>query len=607
MKLPMKLVAFIPLLAVAAFSSATESLPPDLNWVTNQDEPLFASSEAKRGGTLRLSLMSFPQTLRTVGPDSNGIFRSYMLDTAPGLVVRHPDTQEWIPALATQWAYGDDNKTIYFKLDSTAKWSDGESVTADDYVFMLTYFRSKDIVAPWYNDYYSTVISDVIKIDEETIAIQTVEEKGHEDLMLTIGELTPKPEHFYQGATDANNDGMPDDFVRRYNFTAEPTTAAYYIDDVKKGQSITFKHVEDWWGYGNRYYQNRFNVDKIRFTVIRDQDIALKHFEKGSLDTFSMILPELWHKANGENYEKGYINKFWGFNQIEQGAGGLWMNTAQPLLQDPLVREGIVYATDFDGMIENVLRGDYLRKPHALGFGHGDYDRADNTPPPFDPEKAANLFAEAGFDQIGPDGIRVNSKGERLSFSITYSYAIWTPRVAFLKEQAKQAGIEYTLNLVDGSSGFKYLLEKKHELAFLNMGAGVTPAYWEYLHSENANKPQTNNFTNYSTPELDEKIMAYRTEFDLANKQAISREIQSLVTEANIIVPGYMVPYSRESYWRWIKFPENPMTRKTEMMFDPTEISNFWIDLDEKEATLKAMKKGETFEPVNYIDDRYKL
>ena len=603
----MKRTALIPLLSLLAFSTMAEQLPKDLNWQSNPNEPLFASAQAKRGGTLHKSILSFPQTLRTVGPDSNGGFRTYILDSAPTLVSRHPNTLKWIPSLATSWAYGDDNKTVYFKLNPDAKWSDGEKVTADDYLFMLTYFRSKDIVAPWYNDYYQNTIDSIVKIDDYTIVVKTVEKQDSDNLMMTAGELQPKPKHFYKSITDENHDGMPDNFVRKYNFKVEPTTAAYQIDKIKKGKSITFKHVDNWWGYENRYYQHRYNVDKIRFTVIRDNDIARKHFEKGELDTFGLTLPDLWHnKSNTEAYQKGYIDKFWGYNQAEQGAGGLWMNVKKPLLSNPLIREGIIYASDYDGMLKNILHGDYLRTPHAMGFGHGAYDRADNTPPPFAPEKAAKLFAKAGFDQIGPDGIRQNSEGKRLSFAITYGYGIHTPRVAYLKEQAKKAGLEFTMNFVDGSSSFKYMAEKKHDLAFLTMGSGTIPAYWEYLHSDNV-KPQTNNFTNYSSPELDAKIMAYKTEFDLAKKQQLSRDIEKMITDAHIIVPGYMVPYSRDAYWRWIKFPKNAMTRKTDLMFDPMDISNFWIDQDVKKETLAAMKSGKTFEPVTFIDDQFKL
>ncbi|MDK9759202.1 ABC transporter substrate-binding protein, partial [Vibrio sp. D173a] len=252
-----------------------------------------------------------------------------------------------------------------FKLDPKATWSDGEKITADDYLFMLTYYRSKDIVDPWYNDFFSNSILNVSKIDDYTIAVETAVKQSQDALMVLINMpsngFQPRPKHFYDGGKDANGDGMVDNFVRKYNFKSEPTAGPYYLDKVKKGKSVTFKHVgEKWWGYSNRYYQNRYNVDKVRITVIRDFDIALKHFEKGKLDYFDLVLPEYWHgKSDSQGFKDGYIQKFWGFNQTPQGAGGLWMNTAQPLLNDINVRKGIMHATDYDGMIKNIMRGDY--------------------------------------------------------------------------------------------------------------------------------------------------------------------------------------------------------------------------------------------------------
>lgn len=609
----MKKLLVASILSALGTGAYAANLPQNLEWKTNWDEPLFASSEAKRGGTYRTHILSFPQTLRSVGPDSNSGLRAYFLDDVPKLVEKHPDTLEWIPSIANQWAFGDDNKTIYFKLNPEAKWSDGKPVTADDFVFMLKFYRSKDIIAPWYNEYYTNVIADVQKIDAHTIAVVSGIEKNQEDLLYSLGGLVPRPAHFYANPSkDENGDGIDDNFVRKYNFKSEPTTSAYYLGDVKKGKQITFEHVgDDWWGYSNRYYQNRYNVDKIRIKVIRDNDIAMKHFEKGSLDAFSLLLPSLWHeKTHSEPYKNGYIYKFWGYNQMPQGAGGLWMNTAQPLLADTELRKGIMLATDYDGMIENITRGDYSRKPHAMGFGHGNYDLPNPTPPKFDPEKAAKHFANAGFDQIGPDGIRMNAKGERLSFGITYGVNAWTPRIAFLKEQAKLAGLEFTLNLVDGSAAFKYILEKKHELACLNMGTSDVPAYWEYFHSFNANKPQTNNHTNFSSPVLDKLIEQYKAEFDLIKKQNLSHQIQEEITAANVIVPGYMVPYAREAHWRWMKFPEKAMTKRTYNMFpiDRTfGLHTFWIDKDIEKETKKAMKQGKVFPEVTIVDERYKL
>ncbi|MGF1684314.1 extracellular solute-binding protein [Photobacterium minamisatsumaniensis] len=609
-----KKLMFPTLAMVAVFSAETlaTSLPSGLEWESNLNEPLFASKEAKFGGTLRTYMMSFPQTLRSVGPDANSGLRAYLMDGVPKLAARHPNTGKWIPQLANSWAFGDDNKTVYFKLNKAAKWSDGEKVTADDYLFMLKYYRSKDIIDPWYNDFFKNLIEQVVKFDDYTIAITSKVAKSNDELMvmfnLPSNGLQPRPEHFFKPAKDENNDGIDDNFVRKYNFKAEPTTSAYYMDKIKKGKSVTFKHVgQDWWGYSNRYYQNRYNVEKVRIKVIRDNDIARKHFEKGDLDTFGLVLPSLWHeKANTKPYKQGYINKFWGYNQVVQGAGGLWMNTATPLLMDRNVRAGVTYATDFDGMIKKVLRGDYVRKPHGMGFGHGDYDRIDNQAPVFDPELAVSYFVKAGFEQVGSDGIRVNNKGERLSFAITYSNQPHTPRVAYLKEQAKKAGLDFTLNLIDGSSAFKYILEKKHELAFLTMGGGELPAYWEYLHSVNA-KPQTNNHMNYSSPNMDKLIERYTEEFDVPKKQAISHQIQKIVSEEFLIVPGYMVPYTREAHWRWLKYPTPAMTKKTQAMFSATDLSTFWIDKQVLKETKSAIKKGQTFEPVTVIDDTYKL
>ncbi len=67
----------------------------------------------------------------------------------------HPNTEEPVPSLATHWAFDKDGKTMYFKLNKNAKWSDDTPVTADDYIYTLEFMRSKHIQAPWYNDFYT--------------------------------------------------------------------------------------------------------------------------------------------------------------------------------------------------------------------------------------------------------------------------------------------------------------------------------------------------------------------------------------------------------------------------------------------------------------------
>lgn len=79
------------------------SLPADLKWETNDTDPVFASPKALPGGSITMFVDSFPLTFRTVGPDSNGAFRSFIMDNQLRLISFHPNTGNPIPALATHW------------------------------------------------------------------------------------------------------------------------------------------------------------------------------------------------------------------------------------------------------------------------------------------------------------------------------------------------------------------------------------------------------------------------------------------------------------------------------------------------------------------------
>ncbi|MEE4362975.1 MAG: hypothetical protein V2J08_03525, partial [Desulfotignum sp.] len=70
-----------------------EVLPENIHWLTNNTDPVFASPKAEKGGLFRAALSSFPMTFRVVGPDSNGSFRSAILDNQLSLINIHPNTK----------------------------------------------------------------------------------------------------------------------------------------------------------------------------------------------------------------------------------------------------------------------------------------------------------------------------------------------------------------------------------------------------------------------------------------------------------------------------------------------------------------------------------
>jgi len=570
----------------------SEPLPDGLEWVTNEDDPVFASADAVRGGTFNDFMISFPLTLRTFGPDSNGAFANYLWpNTIVPLVDQHPDTLEFIPYLATEWAFHPDGKTVSFRIQPNARWSDGEPITADDFLFTWDMGRSEFVLAPYYQDYFGNEIVRVIKHDDLTISVEGAVAKPRDELLFDY-MLWPTPSHFHV---------LDENWVTDYNWRIEPNAGPYQISRVDNGRLIEFSRKDDWWGDELRYFRNRFNPDRIRYTVIRDTNVAWEYFIRGELDSFPIVLPNYFHeKAVGEPFDKGWIHRIKFYTDRPQPSQGMWLNMDDPILADRNVRLGLHHAMNVEQMLSSVLRGDYERlRMHYDGYW--DYSNPDIYAREFDLDKADEYFSAAGWTEYGPDGIR-RKDGQRLSLTVLYSTQEHTARLVVLREEARKAGVELNLQLTDSSAAFKQILEKQHQIGWMAFNVGPWPSPWQHYHSENAHKPQTNNITNTDDPELDALIDAFDSATEKEERIRLIHQVEQMLHDIGMFIPMYKVPYTREAYWRWLRMPEHYATRTTEAIFEPMAEGLFWIDEAAKAETLQAKDSGEAFEPV-YIED----
>ena len=173
------------------------------------------------------------------------------------------------------------------------------------------------------------------------------------------GLLTnPIPRHFYRE--------MGDDFVERYQWKFAPTTGPYVIrdEDIRKGRSIALTRNKDWWARDKKHWRYRYNPDRIQFSVIRDTPKMFEAFKRGDIDLFGLGLAEYWYEKlpdTDPDVQAGYIHKTSFYNQRPRPPFGLWINTAQPLLDNRDIRIGIGHAIKWDPAIEKVFRGENAR------------------------------------------------------------------------------------------------------------------------------------------------------------------------------------------------------------------------------------------------------
>lgn len=599
-------------------------LPADLVWEDGSDLPELGSPDAQKGGTLYGSLSDFPRTLRLFGPDSNGSFRPWILDdTRMTMGRRHPnDTSiddngnfRYFPGVAEAWAVDRENSTVYVRINPAARFSDGEPVTADDMVFSFYFWHQPWIQAPWYNNFFKRNFVKIVRYDEHTYSLTLPEAKPN--MLGRVLEMDPLPEHFFSA--------FGEDYVQRYQWDFVPTTGAYVVtpENLRKGRSVTLTRLQDWWARDLKFWRYRYNPDRIHLTVIRDIAKSFEAFRKGEISMFGLTLPEYFYEklpASDPLIANGYVHRSVFYNQIPRPTYGLWINSGRPLLDDRDIRVGINYASNWDKVIAEYFRGDYERM-RTTADGYGEFTHPTLEARPFDVEKALEHFARAGFEQRGPDGVLVNAEGQRLSFTLSTGYESLKDTLTILREEALQAGLEFRLEVLDATASWKKVQEKQHDIHFSAFAVApeMYPRYWETYHSVNAYdvpwlpdgspnperrlKAQTNNLQSIANADLDRLIEAYRASDDVQEMKRLAFQMEELLYEDASFVPGFVVPFMRTAYWRWVRWPED---FNFKLAGTAGEYFQYWIDEAMREETLAARRRGEKLPVVDVVHDQYR-
>jgi len=597
-------------------------LPANLKWENGGDLPEFADPNAKKGGTFNYYIQDFPRTLRVIGPDATGGIRQYLWDfTEIYPAQEHPNQSGKVfPGFAKEWAPDPASRTVYYRINESARWSDGKPVTTDDVLFTLYLFRSPHIREPWYNDFHSKTWERITVYDKYTYA-------------LTLKELRPDfvvraSQGFYLFPKHAMADFGPD-FIENYQWRVLPTLGAYTLRaaDIDKGRSVTLTRVQDWWARDLKFWRGRYNPDRYRLSVIRDVDKAFETFLRGDIDFYLAMtaVPKYWYDLLPDNHPDvagGYIHKAKFFNRIPRPDWGLWINRTKPLLDQPDIRRGIQYAANFDLVANQFYRGDAVQM-NTRSDGYSWRTHPTLSARKFDPVKAREYFAKAGFTQQGPDGILRNEQGQRLSFNLSTYRPDIRDIMSILRSEGAKAGVEFNLEVLDQTTGWKKVQEKGHDIALIALSRSpeLFPRYWEMYHGSNAftdaylgpdgspvsrfadGKPnpapkqpraQTNNMTMTFIPKLDQLIEAYDRAETLEQMKLIAAQIEQVIHDDAAWVPGWAIPFYRLAYWQWVKWPKdfNVMTSRS-----AEEYFVHWIDQELKEETRAAKRRGQTFPP----------
>jgi peptide/nickel transport system substrate-binding protein len=371
------------------------------------------SPAAASGKDLTVAVTSITVSLDPMGANSN-VNERISNNVVEGLIEFDPATKTFKPMLAESWSRPDD-KTILFTLRKGVKCHNGEDFDADDVVFSLGPQRFRGEGAPGWSIARSFLGN-----------IETVE--AIDKLHVRMASSYPDP------LLEARLGNWMGQMVCKDAFLAAASweewgkavvgTGPYKVASFKPGESIRLEAFDGYWG-------KKAPAASITYKVVPETAARVSGLLTGEYDIITEIVPDQFKTI--ENDGKTEI------------AGGPIRNIrvilyeqTNPVLSDPRIRQAMNYAIDRQAIVDTIFAG-RTEVPRSLQHkAFGQMYLADFQATSYDPDKARQLLAEAGY------------KGQEISYRYLQDYYAGEVAAAqVLQSMWKAVGLNVKLELCE--------------------------------------------------------------------------------------------------------------------------------------------------------------
>jgi len=453
--------------------SLVRSLLPALVALALAAAPAAAESVYNRGNS------ADPESLDP--HKTSTIYEAHILrDLFEGLVMQDAGA-DLIPGAAESWTVSDDGTVYTFKIRENAVWSNGDPVTADDFVYSFRRLQDPATAAEYASMLYVVKNGEAVntgKAKPEELGVRAVDDRT---LEVTLQAPTP---YFlemltHQAAYPVHRpsiEALGADWIKPGNLVSNGAfTLAEFVpsDHIRIIKNPKF-HAAD-----------EVKLDAVNYIPTEDRSTAIKRFEAGEIDSNDDLpteqLADLTAKFGDQIRIGPYLGTYYYAVKLDKEP---WENAK--------LRRAVSLAIDRDFLAAKVwgnsmLPGYSMVPPGIDGYTPAAADYAEMTQLDREDEAAA-ILAELGY---GPDNplkleIRFNTSENHKNTAVA------------IQEQLKPLGIDVTMVNTDTKTHYG-LLEQKGDFDYARAG-------WiaDYKDPESflgiSRKASGNNYSNYDSP-----------------------------------------------------------------------------------------------------------
>jgi peptide/nickel transport system substrate-binding protein len=585
------------LLMVALILSSAALAKP---YQYSTEDTVSKSSEVKTGGTLRFT--------QAKDFDSYNPFVSAGRPSIPELVGygagalitnKTENLSEYEGFMAETFSVSANNRTYTFNLRPELKWSDGKAIVADDFILALRMFadpKMEDNLEGYMTDNGKPVTWK--KLGERSFSITfpraTVQNTE------TVSYFFPVPSSIFGPLYAQGVEAVK----KIWDINTDPTqivvAGAFKPSRYVKGERLTLvkntfygEWVKDSAGKAVPF------VDSLQYAIVPDANAQLAQFLAGNVDTYQPDTRDRLAQVAAAARDKKLDVTVAANTGPNTSVDYLYFNLnkssdafKQNLFRNVKFRQAMSMLTNKEAMIDLVLGGLGTPAYTSVYPLYKEWVAPNVDRYKFNPTEAAKLLSDLGFKKKGADGILVDGRGNKLTFTLL-SNSENTRRQGYAKifqDEAKKVGVDVKTSYIP----FNQLLDivypengktdRKFDAAITGVGGGgfINPVgvaatlKWGgdlngYNYSDKALAPWETQMYNL--------FIKSQGEFDTAKRKAIANQIQKIQAD-NL---GFIYIASQNAHYAWDnrlrgerpKKYQNPLYASS--YFGPRALDLTWI------------------------------
>ena len=405
--------------------------------VTHEGTPI-------KGGTLKYAIVSAsPFNGLFIDELSSDSTDSSLSGYVDGTMFEFDENRKLVNSGLASIEFDVPGKSATISLNSKDyKWSDGQPVTIDDYIFTYEGIGHKDYTGIRYDANYKNIEGMEEYHEGKASSITGLEKLDNYSVKIHYKEMSPSmliaggpvsayimPKHIFSTIPVA--DWEQSDYVRG---TKVVCLGAFTIESITPGEAVTFKANE-------YYYKGRPKIDKVVAEIV-SPDSIVSEMKAGKYDIATMPRAQFETYKDLQNitllgsFESAYEYIAFQLGKWDESLGKNVMNP-NAKMSDPILRQAIAYALDIDQAGKSLYNG-LQRGTNSLiiPFFKDIYNK-DQEGFTYNPEKAKKMLDDAGYKDVDGDGLRENKDGSKLTInfiartrddaneSLIQQYLIW--------------------------------------------------------------------------------------------------------------------------------------------------------------------------------------